>query len=725
MSDNARRGRPPKAAPPPPPAEEEEDEEGDGSDPDDPDVPESDKPEADTAPPPPRKPAPKSPLDERVTGPGAAPGSMRFPGGFPQPGAAGPGSNRLPPLIPTTQFGQRPMVDARQREAPQRDGSSDYGAPADRIEGEKHGGTEGRIARDFLGEYDDDLRVSVHVWQATPGQNFPRGMLENVMLSWARIPEHYIPYGGLGGEGKWHLEFFSAQTGKLLDRITVTLPGEEPPADWRVETAMEEQRTLKTLLDLLRGGTGGLGGGGISKDIYSNETDYWRRKSDEQEKRLQDLERQRMQDRLDSQQRDFEFRMKMLESGGAGGGQSQVLQTITALVPILQPQRNTDDRLIDLVLRANGPEMMMAQAGMYNSILDAAFKMGKGGSGDGDLKSIIAGGLKDASCEYIKGLNKRQEARDQFTMEMKRKEADAAAAKANGGQQPAAQAVPPPATAAQPTNGKSVERMLFVRMISDVKAALARVADPAVPIADKPSEKDVARKLALCFMTTIENRLHQADSQVKEMTDEMLSDPESFISKFAVAYNLSVDYAARLSVEFRKIADLPPLQKPSAPSMTEASLAPPAPAKPTAPAEQPVVTSTIRLDGSPAPEKPKAPAAPADVLPSASAVRAEPVAAGSGGDKPAPQATMTPEAEQPPAPPPPSPKVEAQHAVEGQVGEPQGAVHVVDAGPQAPAAQRVDEGDAQGEGREPAQEDGVRLVEPAGAPAEVQEPPVP
>lgn len=680
------RGRPKPPAPPPPPVEDEQPtdpdaDDGAGADPDAPD----EQPEAspDEAPRPGHKP---SPLDEQVGSPGGG-AAVRFQPGFGIPARPpGEGHNHIGPLPFVIGGGARPSAQA---ERPQRE---PYVQGADPIESEVQEQSDGALSKAFLGQYPGDMRVDIEVWQVDGAQTIPRGRLENVMLSYGRVPTRFIPWGGFGGSGQWQLEYYSAMTGKFLQRRKVTLPGEEPPAGYRVENVLAEQEILKALARALAGG--GTSTGGIPLGAYTDEKAWLREQIADQKKMLDtmraDFERR---DREAERQR-FEDRIRLLESGGAGGGQNQVLQTITALAPFMQQGRSGDDRLVDIVLQMNGPGMMQAQAGMYNSILEAAAKF-KGGDGDGGLKGMIGGALKGAVEKYMDGMQKRQEAHDAFMRKRQDKKDAEEARRESGGQQPAATVPPAGQPAAQPGNGSSDDKRLFARLIRDVREAMQRVGDANVPAAEKPSVKDVATKFVLCFRTSIELGLHKADPMIDEMTSAILANPELFIAKWCAAYGPGADFGAQVAKLFREMTDLPPLEQPKPPVSPAPPVSPPQPSsEPEAPVE--TSSSTIRLPSS-SQGKPMAPAV-----------------VDAGSTSPAPAAAVEPSA-----------KVKREDAEVGQVAEPKGPVHVVDARPEAAAGQGVQEGDALGEVREPPQQDGGGLVDTAHPAGKVEQPVVP
>ena len=686
------------------------------------------------APPPPRRVAP-SPLDERA----AAPGGGRFvPPGF---GGMGPGANRLPPLQPPSFFQpgaagmmQPPIV---RRMEPQQQGQDQggYGQDAEPFEAEAlPPGDEGRI-RAVLGEYKDDLPVNVRVMQAGPGYLLPRGFIENCLLSWARYPERYIPFGG-----EWHLQFESAMTGHVLrnGRKSFILPGPELPlsAEWRVDVMLEDQRKLKTMWELMNsGGGGGLsigGGGGIPQRLYDNETGYQKERADRLERELATAREQAHTEKLAAMQRDFDFKLEMLrrEKGGNGGDQNQVLATITALTPFLANRGGgaIEEKMLDAAMRMNGPEMMLAQGEFFNKMMEAQAKYLRKGDGDDDgILGMVKPALKDWGTQYIAGMQKRQQARDDFMMERQRakEEREARATRATAQTPAAAPAAAPTTTTAASGNGRSTNRLTFERTFDDVKLCLFNAANQEIAAEKRPTARDAGRKLGLCMLTALETKLWEGEETIKQLIGEAIvnpetevaGNPEQFIGKLCMRFGLSPDFAMEAARSFRGIVGLPALENPTAPPV---AAAPPVVEKPTAasqpvpapspePVEHPVVvSSTIRLSDAP-PEKPKEPA------PESSAANTEPAPVPSQAPTPAPVD----------APGPDSPQVEAENAVAGEVGEPQGAVHVVDVGAEVPAADREQKRDAKGKRRKASKKDGVGLEQPPSPPAEVEKPAVP
>jgi hypothetical protein len=734
-----RRNKPSSVDEQDPPDDEDAADDGDLG-PDDEEPTEDRRPEADK--PAPRRVAP-SPLDERVGSPGT--GGARFmPGGFPMPGGMGPGGNQVPPLRAPAFFGpgaggmtQPPPI---RRMDPRRDeGEGGYANDADAIEAEQLPPSDEGRARAMLFDQPDDMRVSVRVLQCGPGYNLPRGEIEDVMLSWARAPERYIPYGG-----KWHLEFFSQGTGHLLrnGRKTVTLPGPNLPldAEWRVDLMIDEQRKLKMMWDLANGGggiqfSGSNGSHQIPRNLYDSETAFWRDKAEKMDQRMQDLERRLLEQAAASERRALEDRIRQLESGGGAGARNPVLETITALAPFMQNNRGgvLEEKMLDAAMRMNGPEMMMAQGEFFNKMMEAQAKYLKGGSdsGDGGLLDMVKPAIKDFGLKYIEGMQKRQEARDQFMMERQRakeeREAKAAEA-ARHAHAPAAvapaQAPQAPQAAAAPSNGKSTNRITFERMFDDVKHCLFAMKDPGVPAEKRPTADDAGRKLGLCMLTTLENKLYEGEDAVLGILSDALvnpkteavGNPEMFVSRLCLKFQIEPDVGLAISRRFRSVVGIPPLEVPTAPPASAAqpvvqasTVAPePVPAPPPEPVEQPVVSSTIRLSDPSLSEQPKEPAPGA----SADNKALTPVA------PPAPPAPAD-------APGPDSPKVEGQNAVAGEIGEPEGPVHVVESRPEAPVAQGVEVRRPKGKRGKPPEQDGVRVKQPAGPPAEVEQPAVP
>ncbi len=657
--------------------------------------------------PPDARPPRRNPLDEPVARPGASPGAMRFEERFGAPGSPA-GTGRMPPLR-SWPLGQPPAAPPPRRPIMEQEdgGRIDYDPhEAGPIEGEEQlpPGDETR-ARLMLQELSDDLVVNVALFQCGVGtQLIPRGEMTEVLMSYARRPTRYIPYGG-----RWHLEFYSARTGHVLRNgmKTVTLPGPELPLsdEWRIDVAMDEERRFRTLYEMWKRGDGGGGGfgSGLPRDLYSNERD----RAERLEREMADLRKQMYEDRLTSQQREFEARLRQLEGGGGGGGQNAVVSTIAALGTLLGPmiqqpqQRGMDDRLMEMMFRMNGPEMMVAQAKMYEGVIGAATSLAKVGGhqdGIGGVIGMLAPHFKGAAEEYIKGMNERQKARDQFVMEMKRKQADDAARAAGRppAQQPPAQQPPanqPPAQqppagdgGQAPGNGSSSDRKFFARMFDEVKVGLAQLGDASIPAEKKQRPDDVGRKLALCMQNAIEFGLWKSDALVYAMVKECVGDPaigqlsgdpEMFISKLAVAYQTPMQYATNMAVAFRHYAGMPPLAQDQAPAPASAPQAAPPP--PPAPQAAP-----------PAPPPPQAapgPLVPTIVVPGQAAPLSTPVDVPASGTESAVVETMKvhpqdvssePSASAGPVPDTApsavaddsssSPKVEAEHAVDAHVG---------------------------------------------------------
>mgnify|MGYP001585163684 FL=1 len=718
-----RRGRPPPVVQPSDEDELDPDEQADGAEGQEAD-PSVEPPKDPDAPPPPRRVVP-SPLDERA----AAPGGGRFvPPGF---GGMGPGANRLPPLQPPSFFQpgaagmmQPPVV---RRMEPQQQGQDQggYGQDTEPFEAEAlPPGDEGRI-RAVLGEYKDDMPVNVRVMQAGPGYLIQRGFIENCLLSWARYPERYIPFGG-----EWHLQFQSAATGHELrnGRKSFILPGPELPLGdkWRVDVMLEDQRKLRTMWELMNSGVGGGlslgGGGGIPQRLYDNETNYQKERADRLERELATAREQAHTEKLAAMQRDFDFKLEMLrrEKGGNGGDQNQVLATISALAPFLANRGGgaIEEKMLDAAMRMNGPEMMLAQGEFFNKMMEAQAKYLKRDAGDDDgILGMVKPALKDWGTQYITGMQKRQQARDDFMMERQRakEEREARASRAT--------AQTPPAT---PGNGKSTNRLTFERTFEDVKLCLFNAANQEIAAEKRPTARDAGRKLGLCMLTALEMKLWEGEETIKQLIGEAIvnpetevaGNPEQFIGKLCMRFGLSPDFAAEAARSFRGIVGLPALEDPTAPPV---AATPPVVEKPTAasqpvpapspePVEHPVVvSSTIRLSGAP-PEQPKEPA------PVASAANKEDVPVLS-------QQAASPEPAD--APGPDLPKVEAENAVAGEVCEPQCAVHVVDVGAKVPPADGEQKRDAKGKRGKAAKKDRVGLEQPASPPAEVEQPAVP
>ncbi|MGB8854230.1 MAG: hypothetical protein WCC69_11765, partial [Pirellulales bacterium] len=255
-------------------------------------------------------------LDEPVRSPAPSSAAVGYPVGFPSPQPGG--GNFLPDLLPraTQRTGDEPS-DGR---VPGEAGSDYIEQDAEPIEGVKHGGGEGSVARQFLSQYPDDVRVSLRVWEAQYGRNVPRGYLEDVLVSWASMPERYIPFGG-----KWHVEVYSAMTGKLLDRINCVLPGKSPPEDWRVETMVDPEKLAIAIAKAMQNP------GGVPSPVYNDSVGSLRQE-------LQDIKRD-MKEQQDARWREREayrdelFKLKLEAVGKPGnghGGPSDAVALVTA-----------------------------------------------------------------------------------------------------------------------------------------------------------------------------------------------------------------------------------------------------------------------------------------------------------------------------------------------------------------------------------------------------------
>jgi len=750
----------PKKRPPPDPIPEEEpeeqgqDEAQDDATEEDPQVADDEAdPREDDSTPPPRKPQP-SPLDERVRT-----GGVRFhPTGFP----GGPGGNFVPPFQPAPgMFGggmaSQPHVrPAGAAPGHPREADGEYGGEAERIEPEPLPPSDEGRARAVLGEYQDDLRVNVRVLQAGPGYNLPRGFMEDCLLSYARYPERYIPFGG-----KWHVEFESAATGHLLrnGRKTFNLPGPELPlnAEWRLDLMIDEQRKLKMMWDLLnQGGGTGMGMGNpnmVGKDIFNNETSFWRDRAEKQDQRLAELEKTILESRHQSEIARLEAKLDRMQEGG---GQDKTVALIAALAPLMNHNDSAlQSKILDSAMAANGPQMLIAQAESFNKMMEAQARLVKlssdvGGTG----KESVAGTVKEIAdavgphiqgplTEFIKGMNERQKSRDKMVMD-ERQRRDEAAARQAAGRQAAATSAPQPTAPVADTgaNGKSDNRKTFDRLFKDVKQAMFDAGNKDIPAEKRPSAQDAGRKLGLCMLNTLDAKLYEGEPAVLEAlgeamvnpVTESMGNPEMFVAKLVANFGLSPEqFGLPMAASYRKVVGLPPLGDPAPATATTPAAKPVeqpvveqvAAATTTAtaaPEQKPPVrhSSTIRLPGSSPPVEPER--APTGRASTAVPAVADECAAGSvvAGDGGGPSAAA-PAA----SPPKPSGQVKLHDGVDGDLGQPQGAVHVPDLGGEAPAADGVQAGDAEGEARQPAQDDGVGRVDRPDPAPEVEQPAVP
>jgi hypothetical protein len=628
-------------------------------------------------------------LDEPVRSPAPSSAAVGYPVGFPTPQPGG--GNFLPDLLPrmAQQSGRPQTTDGR---VPGEAGSDYIEPDADPIEGVKHGGGEGSVARQFLSQYPDDVRVSVRVWEAQYGRNVPRGYLEDVLVSWAAMPERYIPYGG-----KWHVEVYSAMTGKLLDRINCVLPGKSPPEDWRVETMVDPEKLALAIAKALQSPSG------VPSPIYSDSVGALRQELQDIKRDMKEAQDARWRER--EQYRDELFKLRLEAMGkqnGHGNGPSDSVALVTAFSGMMAPMLAAvtaprNDPLVDIFLKTQGPDAMTSMAAVYNTMMESlakSFKMTKGGGETEDTWGKIAegagkfmGAMQAQQKEAREAIEKQRREQREHEVKLAQQEAAARAAQPR---QPVGipRAGAQPQQPAQPevvvTPEMQTNRALADRMIAEVKARMIARDNPM----------NVGRGLAVMAMNMVEFRLGDTDEFVRDLVMDFASDPEGAVAKFGKALSLEPEYVARISMSFRQASGMPPLA-------VEEPVPSPAPAAvPTGQAPLPPEPGERPLPTKPSPAAP----VPVDVA----GAGVEPGSTAIEGmvpptDNPAPAS---------PAPASPSGEFKSEDAVAAVQAEVAGADHVVPGDLGGQPGEGVQGGDPQDVVGQPVAEDGVRVGEP-------------
>jgi len=251
---------------------------------------------------------------------------------------------------------------------------------------------------EFLGHWPEDFNVDVRVSQVTSGRLLSRGMLENVLLSYARVPERYIPYGGL-----FFLEFFAlgakrARLGKGGHRVR--LMGKDPPNDWRVEDTMDidttklAQAIVTAMAAAQAQSAGHPGTPGVPTGVWKDNVDQLRQQNADMseelrktrealaEKRAADAVKDAVAQVVGPMQVEMASLRNAIASRPAPVQDSEHKDALMiTVIKALTERQNTGTRDVDVLKivmdnyqKTQGPDALASIAGLYNEMVDGLKK---------------------------------------------------------------------------------------------------------------------------------------------------------------------------------------------------------------------------------------------------------------------------------------------------------------------------------------------------------------
>lgn len=378
--------------------------------------------------------------DPPAVGPPGAQSAPRSPAGFLPDLLGGEGAG----AVPGRQDARAPSDDGP---APIGDdplvGGGDEGAGGERMpSGDKMPAGQLQALEEFLGQWPEDFRVEVRVSQAKNGRLISRGLLEDVLISYARVPERYVPYGGT-----FFFEFFSigakrARLGKGGHRITFS--GAEPPENWRVEDQMEIDTAKLAAAIVAAQSTASHptcgSGTGVPNAVWQDNVDELRKQNtalqDEVRKAREEVAAKRAADAVQqavaSALGPLQAELASVKAalGGVGpkkddGGERYERMLDKVLDSVLRGggdgngQRDVDILKIvtDNYQKTQGPDALAAIAGLYNELVDGlkktieGMKLGSAGQAAGavagatDWSPEKIGGLVSAGAAAIQTIN--------------------------------------------------------------------------------------------------------------------------------------------------------------------------------------------------------------------------------------------------------------------------------------------------------------------------------
>lgn len=519
------------------------------------------------------------PLGEMPAGYGA-PMGMGF-NHMPMPPAGVPAYNP-PPMEGFQQEAEDPVVNGE--------------PPSDKGEiprPQKIAAGEIQATRDAWAEFADDQIVDVRVMRLREDLRAePRGMMNSIPMTLARLPEKWIDKGGT-----FYLDIYNPASGRKIGHTKVVeLPGAAPDPEWRVGVSIERavMEALQKAGISVGGGIPALGQAGPIQAVLDKMSALESRIArDEEDRRRKDELRQAVEPLQEHIRR-----LETMMQNGAGQKKESLLETITALVPLFKSDDSAAKVQLEIYKAQNSPEASYAKQAIENAQIENLLKLGKATSGGGDGK-FDAGKAMELGKSFLED-RKQQRAADIRALELKVAAEEKAREESRNAALEAAKAKD---RANEPT---ALINGMLGKIVESVRARRPPVS--------------VANLIYMMARTVNEFEWTNIDPSMTEMISQLSTVPGATIIQFGMASGIKAPpsgeeaaYLTAVEVEFRKLAGMPEWKAQG--PVAELPAAPAAPVEPVvcAPAAEPAAPEAPAAPEPPAAEPPPPAAEPEQV----------------------------------------------------------------------------------------------------------------